>query len=275
MQGLGATGLHKLDPPSSSSFGEISCDGRLPHTSPGSISPIDQALVQLYTAGCQHYWTALPDLADAAFRQGASEKEVWATVRHLIVFAGYASCLAATSHLRLAGKLKGQVPGKVGGPPGDAFEKVYDKVTDAVRAKLHDWDPVLAEYIRLHLYGDVYSSPGLGLRQKQLLTVSFLGEADMHDQLYTHAIAAMRFGASHASVWQAVEVGFQMSARPNVVLQPIIHSARAAVDKAAKKVSSNRDGSPVLRTGPIVEPVVTNPDPTWVRVPPLPPPFNK
>ncbi|MEW5315962.1 MAG: hypothetical protein WDW38_007356 [Sanguina aurantia] len=237
MQGLGATGLHKLDPPSSSSFGEISCDGRLPHTSPGSISPIDQALVQLYTAGCQHYWTALPDLADAAFRQGASEKEVWATVRHLIVFAGYASCLAATSHLRQAGKLKGQVPGKVGGPPGDAFEKVYDKVTDAVRAKLYDWDPVLAEYIRLHL--------------------------------------AMRFGASHASVWQAVEVGFQMSARPNVVLQPIIHSARAAVDKAAKKVSSNRDGSPVLRTGPIVEPVVTNPDPTWVRVPPLPPPFNK
>ena len=42
---------------------------------------------------------------------------------------------------------------------------------------------------RLHLYGDVYSSPGLLLRQKQLLMVAFLAEADMHEQLFGHLIA--------------------------------------------------------------------------------------
>jgi hypothetical protein len=42
---------------------------------------------------------------------------------------------------------------------------------------------------RLHLYGDVYSSPGLELRQKQLLMVAFLGQADMHDELFGHALA--------------------------------------------------------------------------------------
>ena len=42
---------------------------------------------------------------------------------------------------------------------------------------------------RLHLYGDIYSSPGLTLRQKQLLMVSFLAEANMHDQLFGHLLA--------------------------------------------------------------------------------------
>lgn len=42
---------------------------------------------------------------------------------------------------------------------------------------------------RFHLYGDIYSSPGLSLLQKQLLMVAFLGEADMHEQLFGHLIA--------------------------------------------------------------------------------------
>lgn len=42
---------------------------------------------------------------------------------------------------------------------------------------------------RLHLYGDIYSSPGITLRQKQLLMAAFLGEANMHDQLFGHLIA--------------------------------------------------------------------------------------
>lgn len=42
---------------------------------------------------------------------------------------------------------------------------------------------------RTHAYGDVYSSPGLDLRQKQLLGCAFLGVAAMPDQLLGHAIA--------------------------------------------------------------------------------------
>lgn len=42
---------------------------------------------------------------------------------------------------------------------------------------------------RRHLYGDVYSSPGLALRQKQVLMVAFLGQADMHEQLFGHLLA--------------------------------------------------------------------------------------
>lgn len=84
-------------------------------------------------------------------------------------------------------------PGKVGGPPGDAFELVYAQVTDAVRQRVHSADPVLGEWIRLHLYGDVYSSPGIDLRVKQLLMCARLSQADMQEQLFGHALAVSSF----------------------------------------------------------------------------------
>ena len=42
---------------------------------------------------------------------------------------------------------------------------------------------------RTHLYGDIYSSPGLAMRQKQLLMCAFLGQANMPDELFGHALA--------------------------------------------------------------------------------------
>lgn len=42
---------------------------------------------------------------------------------------------------------------------------------------------------RMHLYGDIYSSPGISMRQKQLLMAAFLAQANMHDQLFGHLIA--------------------------------------------------------------------------------------
>ena len=42
---------------------------------------------------------------------------------------------------------------------------------------------------RRHLYGDIYSSPGLSLAQRQVLMCAFLGEANMHEQLFGHLLA--------------------------------------------------------------------------------------
>jgi hypothetical protein len=51
---------------------------------------------------------------------------------------------------------------------------------------------------RLHLYGDIYSSPGLGLAQKQVLMCAFLGEANMHEQLFGHLLAVRPLSSVHA-----------------------------------------------------------------------------
>lgn len=51
------------------------------------------------------------------------------------------------------------------------------------------WQKFFCEIYRTHLYGDIYSSPGLEMRQKQLLMCAFLGQANMPDELFGHAVA--------------------------------------------------------------------------------------
>ena len=60
-------------------------------------------------------------------------------------------------------------PGKAGGPPGDAFELVYTTVTDTVRAKMHEADPVVGEWIRCAIWGRCRGW-GLAVRVCTLLT---------------------------------------------------------------------------------------------------------
>lgn len=116
-----------------------------------------------------------------------------------------------SSSIILLQLLPHDTPAKIGGPPGDAFELVYTTVTTAVRRKVHSSDPALGEWIRLHLYGDVYSSPGLDLRRKQLLMCARLAQANMGEQLFGHAFAAMRFGATREELEEAVALAFDIS----------------------------------------------------------------
>ena len=102
-------------------------------------------------------------------------------------------------------------PGKVDGPRGDAFDLVYSSIAPAVRQKVHSADPVLAEWIQSHLYGDVYSSPGVDLRLKQLLMCARLAQANMGEQLFGHALAGLRFGNSKSQLQEALDIGFQVS----------------------------------------------------------------
>lgn len=54
---------------------------------------------------------------------------------------------------------------------------------------INSWQKLICAVYRTHLYGDIYSSPGLEMRQKQLLMCAFLGQANMPDELFGHAVA--------------------------------------------------------------------------------------
>jgi hypothetical protein len=101
---------------------------------------------------------------------------------------------------------------------GNAFELVYHELSAKVRNTVYQVgteldrralaprpdsllvrsfaqaDPVLENWIQNHLYGDVYSSPGLSMLSKQHLTIAGLVKSNMMDQLYGHALAGLRFG---------------------------------------------------------------------------------
>lgn len=76
-----------------------------------------------------------------------------------------------------------------------AFESKFMSLGDLLHMNNSCDKPPLGNvsiFGRLHLYGDVYSSPGVSLRQKQLLMCAFLGEANMPEQLFGHLLAVRK-----------------------------------------------------------------------------------
>ena len=122
------------------------------------------------------------ELARDALAAGCGQPELRATLRHLVICAGYAGSLAATSALseakvrksffsrrpKVGARFPGlfftlalflflspkktvlqllgpATPGKVGGPPSDAFGLMYGREgSELVAKRLHRLDPVLA-----------------------------------------------------------------------------------------------------------------------------------
>jgi alkylhydroperoxidase/carboxymuconolactone decarboxylase family protein YurZ len=226
----------------------------------GGLSAQDARLVRLYMTACFSQWDALAPVAREFLAAGGAPAALRGALRHLVVLAGYGPCLAATLALQRARVLPPDAPAKVGGPPGDAFELVYATVAGAVRRKVHAADPALGEWIRLHLYGDVYSSPGLSLRRKQLLMCARLGEADMQEQLFGHALAALRFGASRAALEEALRLAFALS--------PVRKDAEAARSRATLALAAAKFEKDYAGAAPGC-PEVTVPDPASVLVPRL------
>ncbi|KAL3135667.1 hypothetical protein ABBQ38_006142 [Trebouxia sp. C0009 RCD-2024] len=234
------------------------------------LSDKDESLAKLFLAASSHQWHLLPELGRACYEYGCTVAHIRGCVRHVVVVAGYAPALAATKHLASAQLLPEEVPGKCGGPPGNAFELVYAKVTDAVRRAVRKVDPVLADWIRTHLYGDVYSSPGLEMRQKQLLMCAFLGQANMPDELFGHALAAMRFGATPAACKQAMKLGFagsmqRLSSAAQEDMRCVQQHAHEQMQKAIDKYDSKYAGERPHDSH------LTIPDPASICLPPLPP----
>ncbi len=84
---------------------------------------------------------------------------------------------------------------------GEAGENV-------IRA-LQDVAPDLARYVIEYPFGDIYSRPGLDLKQRQLATISMLGAlGTATPQLKVHINAALNVGLTRAEI---VEVFLQLS----------------------------------------------------------------
>ena len=77
------------------------------------------------------------------------------------------------------------------------------RLLPAVRA-LH---PALGVWMVEHGYGRVLARPGLGARERELVTVSALGALGWERQLVSHVLGAFRIGALAAEVREALAIG--------------------------------------------------------------------
>jgi alkylhydroperoxidase/carboxymuconolactone decarboxylase family protein YurZ len=196
---------------------------------------VNIGLVHLYTASCLYEWDTLSGYASYIYAHGGTVEQVQACIRHLVVFSGYGPCLAAMSALKKKGVIPHNTPGKISSSGhGNAFALVYDGVEASVRRKVYEADPVLENWIQTHLYGDVYSSPGLSLLQKQYLTIAGLVKSNMVDQLYGHAIAALRFGATEEFLKGIIDI-VQHLIHGTCPAMPACNRVKRVIDMAVAK----------------------------------------
>lgn len=193
---------------------------------------------------------------DSPSPSASATHKIQAAVRHLVVFCGYGPCLAAMTALKKADPVDthdahdadhhvpipfdtpGKVSARSSGAPlspasspvpssdsvpslqGNAFRLVYHELSPKVRNTVYQADPVLENWIQNHLYGDVYSSPGLSMLSKQHLTIAGLVKSNMMDQLYGHALAALRFGGDVEFLKGIVDI--------------VVHRQKQAVGRGAR-----------------------------------------
>ena len=69
--------------------------------------------------------------------------------------------------------------------------------------------PDLEVWMVEHGYGRVLARPGLGARERELVTVSALAALGWERQLVSHVLGAARLGASAADVREALAIGAQ------------------------------------------------------------------
>src|SRR5689334_18879380 len=109
---------------------------------------------------------------------------------------------------------------------GDAIGRLLP----AVRA-LH---PDLETWMVEHGYGRVLARPGLGARERELVTVSALAALGWERQLVSHVLGALRVGAGPALVREALAIGARAGgsrerATASRVMERVIVAGRRAV----------------------------------------------
>jgi len=151
----------------------------------------------------------------AARRAGAVRRELEETALMLMLYAGFPGALEGLRVLNAAWPPAGEPRrhAREGSPAtwrrrGEAlcrrvYGPAYARLLPAVRA-LH---PDLAVWMVEHGYGRVLARPGLGLRERELVTVAALAALGWERQLVSHVLGAARVGAHTHAIHDALSIG--------------------------------------------------------------------
>jgi len=89
------------------------------------------------------------------------------------------------------------------------LEAIDGRAGQEVLASLEAISPAMARYVVEYPFGDIYARPGLGLRERELVTVAALGAlGNAAPQLKVHLQAALHVGLS---IEELKEVAIQLS----------------------------------------------------------------
>jgi alkylhydroperoxidase/carboxymuconolactone decarboxylase family protein YurZ len=155
-------------------------------------------------------WTCLGERADWLRSAGAPRAELEELLLQAVLFCGFPRVVSAFAALDAAWPaatppVGGSLPVADQPAAGRAlFAAIYDEHAPAVEAMLRGCHADFHAFVIDVAYGRVLARPGLGAGDRELLAAALLAAQDQPRQFVSHALGALRLGATRAQLRAAV-----------------------------------------------------------------------
>lgn len=114
-----------------------------------------------------------------------------------------------------------------------------------VTGKIYEFCPIIDEYLRSHLFGDIFSRNNLDYRSRELATVSGLAAMGMEAQLHSHLSICRNLGYTEAQLRDfasvvIAKIGYAEGETANNVLNEIYKNKKEMNNHATQEVVMQR-----------------------------------
>jgi alkylhydroperoxidase/carboxymuconolactone decarboxylase family protein YurZ len=194
---------------------------RMTNTSPSeTLSAAQQAIVPIAAFAAAGDIAQLNTALNQGLDAGLSVSDAREVLMQLYAYAGFPRSLNALGELMKVVEVRKQrgvkdAPGRAPSrpiPKGDALLAAgtanQTKLSGApVQGPLFDFAPVANEYLRTHLFGDIFERDNLDWQSREVATVSMLAAlAGVESQLQAHIRISMNVGLSAQQMQQLGQV---------------------------------------------------------------------
>lgn len=175
-----------------------------------TLTKKELAIVDLSAAVARGDQTSLAKALDAGFDAGLTLNEAKELVGQLYAYCGFPRALNAAATLMKVAAEKNPAEGRGPNPPpsGKAIDFGTANQTRLcgapVKGALFDFHPQLDEYLKAHLFGDIFARDNLDWRTRELATIAALAaRPETVPQMKAHIAVGMNNGVTNA---QAAEI---------------------------------------------------------------------
>lgn len=178
------------------------------------------AIVDIGSAVARGDQTALADALNRGFKEGITLAEAKEYIGQLYAYCGFPRALNAAATLMKAAAEKKPAEGRAPNPPpaGKAIDfgtANQTKLCGApVKGPLFDFHPQLDEYLKAHLFGDIFARDNVDWRTRELLTIAALAaRPETEPQMKAHIAIGKNNGVTEAQA-AAVVARVRRPAKP-------------------------------------------------------------
>jgi alkylhydroperoxidase/carboxymuconolactone decarboxylase family protein YurZ/quercetin dioxygenase-like cupin family protein len=181
----------------------------IPMDQPAALSPLDTAIARIGAAVARGEQDKLAAAFADAFDTGLTLAQAKELVGQLYAYCGFPRALNAAATLKTVWEGRTSPVWQEGTPP-TPFAGSYDALRDGtanqtklcgapVSGPLFDFHPQLDQYLKAHLFGDIFARDALDWRTRELVTVAALAaRPETGPQMKAHVAIANRNGVTPA-----------------------------------------------------------------------------